>query len=102
MRKGKAVAQGAHASVAVVLATQHTKETKEWLGGEYTKICVGIKGEKALIKLVNEAERLGIPNKLIQDLGHTEFNGRPTITCCALGPWYDGALDSLTGQLKLL
>ena len=38
----------------------------------------------------------------IIDNGHTEFHGIPTLTCVAIGPDTDEALDPVTGHLRLL
>ncbi len=32
----------------------------------------------------------------------TEFGGVPTLTACAVGPWWSDEVDRITGHLKLL
>lgn len=120
MRKGKMVAQGAHASLGAVLRhvnyvpnpgdhpkttdlrlKQHNK-VMAWLGGKFTKICVYVESEAQLIELEMKAEAAGLITCLITDSGLTEFNGELTVTCVAIGPDTDEALAPITGELKLL
>lgn len=124
MRKGKACAQAAHASMKVLLdrrgeaLTDSTSENKnksiyykignfsdaeiEWIEGEFTKIVVGCEGKEPIRRLEKVANELGIPNAVIEDNGHTEFGGVKTVTCIALGPARSALLDDLTGGFKLL
>ncbi len=126
MRKGKMVAQGAHASIAAILNVMQersvpsdfhrdnyddeglfldqrtSKPLNEWLAGSFTKICVSVDSEDELIQLYKEAEAKGILCSLIKDAGHTEFGGVPTYTAVAIGPDYPEVVDPLTRHLKLL
>lgn len=119
MRKGKMVAQGAHASVQAIvgqghigysdmgspvecLAVELTPAMGEWMRGNYKKVCVGVNSEEELCALVHGAEALGLPHALITDCGLTEFGGVPTLTCCAIGPAEDELVDMITGGLSLL
>src|SRR5260221_11396437 len=80
MRKGKMVAQGAHASLAAVLEIQkyliHGDDTtmphwlrpfQEWLTNSYAKICVGVSSEIELWHIYNTAFDANLPVKLITD-----------------------------------
>ena len=124
MRKGKMVAQGAHASMAAMLTKSHNTNIyripgspvdlnarvillddamDEWLNGPFTKICVGVDSEEELIEIFEKAVAAGIINcSLINDRGLTEFNGVPTKTCAAIGPADPELIDTITGHLKLL
>lgn len=118
MRKGKMIAQGAHASLKVLLeAGQIERDDREgaritlpldaaalhWLGtGRFTKICVSVDSEAALDEVMARARSAGVPCALIVDSGHTEFHGVPTKTCCAVGPAWADEVDAITGQLPLL
>lgn len=115
MRKGKMVAQGAHASMAAVLELAQSKDlsrqfvviplegpVKEWLNGLFTKICVSVDSEEELMEVYNKAKEAGLLCALITDAGKTEFDGVPTNTCCAIGPADDEDLKPITGHLKLL
>lgn len=117
MRKGKMVAQGAHASMAVLLnlAVPVTQgESKwlhlslnrdaltEWIEGAFTKVCVSVSSEQELLDVVQKAKEAGLLAALITDSGLTEFNGVPTNTCAAIGPDYPDKLDPITGHLSLL
>lgn len=107
MRKGKMVAQGAHASMAVILEEQlklhyPSPAVAEWLSGKFTKICVSVSSEDQLIQLYMEAKAKGLPCSLITDAGLTEFGGVPTHTAVAIGPAYPDEVDPLTKHLPLL
>ena len=120
MRKGKMIAQGAHASVDALLSLfgQREEDGKttytltygedsplaEWLGGMYAKICVYVNSEKELMEIYKRIcqENPAIPLALIEDAGLTEFHGIPTKTCLGIGPWWAEEIDRFTGDLKLL
>jgi peptidyl-tRNA hydrolase, PTH2 family len=114
MRKGKMIAQGAHASLKVLLdagvidpdSARFTlpldAALTAWLGGRFTKICVSVDSEAALDAVVERARAAGVPCALVVDAGHTEFHGVPTKTCCAVGPAWSDAVDAITGGLPLL
>jgi len=112
MRRGKEIAQGAHASNAA-LTKYMTKNKRGWWGfypplamenwleDSFRKIVVIVNTEEELLDLYNRAKDNDIPSALITDNGATEFHGKKTITCCAIGPDYDEKIDNITGHLKL-
>ena len=112
MRKGKMIAQGAHASLAVLVdrgvvaggtfELALTPAMAAWLGGRFTKVCVSVDSEAALLEIVEQARAAGVPCALITDAGVTEFRGVPTNTCCAVGPAWTDEVDAITGALPLL
>ena len=116
MRKGKMIAQGAHASMKIFfdrIAIQYgtngeimlngiTPEMDAWINGLFTKICVGVNGEAELMNVYEHAQEKGIPCSLIQDAGLTEFDGVPTYTAVAVGPDRSETIDEVTGHLNLL
>jgi PTH2 family peptidyl-tRNA hydrolase len=112
MRKGKMVAQGAHASMAAVLHRAITAEgcltipldadIGPWLEGRFTKICVSVPDEAQLKALFVQADAAGLPCALIEDSGLTEFGGVPTLTAVAVGPGPADRVDAITGGLPLL
>lgn len=127
MRKGKMIAQGAHASMKVVLDLMqrvpgmkylHSKgEVGElllslrltaktpldiWLNGTFTKICLSVDSEAELEEIYNKAKEAGLPCAMIVDSGLTEFGGVPTKTCIAIGPDVASRINEITGHLKLL
>lgn len=109
MRKGKMVAQGAHASLGAVLYIQNGDTgfgwrgpLSSWLEGSFTKICVSVNSEAELMDVFHAANDAGLPVKLITDAGHTEFHGVPTKTCLAIGPSWAEDIDKITGKLTLL
>jgi peptidyl-tRNA hydrolase, PTH2 family len=124
MRKGKMIAQGAHASLKVLLdagavdaasaedggdaaggarfSLALSPALAKWLGGRFTKVCVSVDSEAALDAIVEKARAAGVPCALVVDAGHTEFHGVPTKTCCAVGPAWTDEVDAITGGLPLL
>ena len=118
MRKGKMVAQGAHASMKVILdmmikipsedektlyyGEPGMESVKNWLEEKYTKICVSVNSEEELKEIYNKAISAGIPASIILDAGLTEFDGVPTYTASAIGPGWDKDIDTITSHLKLL
>ena len=129
MRKGKMCAQAAHASLAVLLeaffgeyGNREWDEIKhhgiyrsfhkevvlhdgdpitEWINNSFVKVVVqGTLSD--VVNSYNEAKKAGIPCSLIEDKGLTEFGGKITVTCCAIGPDDPEKIDKITGHLKLL
>lgn len=120
MTKGKLIAQGSHASLGVilsmmghipkpsgngydmVLSVENNSDIKEWLENIFTKICVYVESEEELVSLYNKAMDNKIPACLITDIGLTMFNGVPTKTALAIGPFKSEEIDKITGNLRLL
>lgn len=102
MRWGKAIAQGAHASLAVTLENIDDPRVKAWLADRFRKIAVRVDSEEELLEIYERAKKAGLLVRLITDAGLTEFNGVPTHTCIAVGPDEASNIDPITGHLKLL
>ncbi len=113
MRKGKMIAQGAHASLKVFfdrgrisdglgLLVPLTKDMEAWVRGAFTKVVVKATSEEELLALRRLANREGLPHALIQDSGKTEFKGQLTYTALAIGPAKAEDIDPITDELKLL
>jgi peptidyl-tRNA hydrolase, PTH2 family len=108
MRRGKEIAQGAHASM-IWLALRirepgysFTEAERRWLDGAFTKVCVRVDSEAELLAVVQGAQEADVLVQLCVDAGRTEFHGVPTPTCCAVGPDFPERIDPITGHLKLL
>jgi PTH2 family peptidyl-tRNA hydrolase len=111
MRKGKLVAQGAHASMGAILALmkregntltlEMDERTEPWLTGRFKKICVYVNTEQELLDLHKQAVDAGMVCSLIQDAGLTEFGGVKTYTAVAIGPDREDKVDVLTKHLPL-
>jgi PTH2 family peptidyl-tRNA hydrolase len=109
MRKGKLVAQGSHASMAILLDYMKSGKTvndfddceKEWYLGNFRKICLYVNSEQELLDVYEKAKAKGLRTSKIIDSGLTEFNNVPTLTCIAIGPNYDDEIDTITGTLPL-
>lgn len=110
MRRGKEIAQCAHASIAflshyVRKGNNHNVPLSEaeqlWLDGIFTKVCLQVNSEEELLRVYEEALRANLTVHLIEDRGLTEFHGKPTKTCLAIGPDYNERIDAVTGGLQL-
>lgn len=105
MRKGKMVAQGAHASLGAVLNNGKLKEDARiaaWLAGPFKKIAVSVNSEQELLDIKRKAEDNNLITCLIEDSGLTEFGGVKTLTALAVGPDLVEHVDVVTGHLPLL
>jgi len=119
IRKGKMIAQGAHASLKVILdgmdritlgdvreemgmSYDFGSPMEVWLNGAFTKICLSVNSEEELDELYAKAQEMNLPCAMIVDSGKTEFNGVPTKTCIAIGPSTSERIDKITGNLPLL
>jgi len=103
LSKGKAVAQGAHASVGAFLKADRDTEScsQSWLQEGMKKVVLEVQDEKELIKYFQEAKDLGLHSILITDAGHTEIPAG-TKTAVGVGPAKNEDIDKITGELKLL
>lgn len=125
MRKGKLAAQVAHASMKVFFdrmllnsefeprthrpigtykATINNLSSDEynWMNGAFTKVVVSVDTEDEIYNLQDRAVEANVPCAVIIDNGLTEFGGKKTTTCIALGPASSEVLDPLTGDLPLI
>lgn len=126
MRKGKMVAQGAHASMKVIfdlwkghetfqgngsalhrvklymLAAQMDNAVQEWIDGCFTKITLSVDSEEELVGVYEKAKEANLPCSLVEDHGLTEFHGVLTKTAVAIGPAYPAQVSGITGDLKML
>jgi peptidyl-tRNA hydrolase, PTH2 family len=115
MRRGKEIAQGAHAATAwltdrvlqnmmpngTVAHLVLSSAQQAWLQSSFRKVTVKVNSEEELITVYQEALDAGLEVHLVTDRGLTEFGGIPTRTCLAVGPDYDDLIDPVTGGLEL-
>jgi peptidyl-tRNA hydrolase, PTH2 family len=115
MRRGKEIAQGAHASmaflaqrVARMLAApadgsdataglEFWDEARFWLLGHFTKVVLQAPDLETLRRVEAAALERGLEVNVITDRGLTEFGGTPTVTALAIGPNQADAIDAVTG-----
>jgi PTH2 family peptidyl-tRNA hydrolase len=118
MRKGKMCAQTAHASMQFLLDAISVYDVfgetsklcridvdrtfDKWVECGYPKIVVGVNSIDELMDVYWRARDEGLLVSLIKDHGRTEFHGKETVTCCAIGPNYPEVIDPITSHLKLL
>jgi peptidyl-tRNA hydrolase, PTH2 family len=115
MRRGKEIAQGAHAASAWLTDRVLSKimpngsvapltlspAEQSWLESSFRKVTVKVNSEEELMATYTKALAAGLGVHLITDRGLTEFGGVPTRTCLAIGPDYDDLIDPVTGDLEL-
>ena len=115
MRRGKEIAQGAHASMAWLRQrimphltpagradqVRFSEAERTWLDVSMRKVTVKVGSEQELLDVYDKALAAGLVVELITDRGLTEFGGVPTRTCLAVGPDYDDLIDPVTGDLEL-
>jgi len=115
MRRGKEIAQGAHAATAwlsdrvihdmmpngSVAHLALSPAERAWLQSSFRKVTVKVSSEEELLAVYRKALEAGLVVHLVTDRGLTEFGGVPTRTCLAVGPDYDDLVDPVTGDLEL-
>ena len=112
MRRGKQIAQGAHASMAFLTRRLQSRTSigmddfspneQTWILGSFAKVCVRCNSEEELMAIHDKAIASSLEVHLITDSGRTEFHGKPTRTCLAIGPDEAAKIDQVTGHLELL
>jgi peptidyl-tRNA hydrolase, PTH2 family len=117
MRRGKEIAQGAHAAMAWLTrrmvfggdraqapasaSVELSAAEMDWLAGSFRKVTVTVTSEEQLMAVYEKARAAGLVAELITDSGRTEFHGIPTPTSVGIGPDYDDLIDPVTGDLDL-
>ena len=112
MRRGKQIAQGAHASMSFlcrrlqnagsVSLDDFPEDQQVWRRGSFAKVCCRVDSEEALMEIYNNAVDAGNEVHLIADSGKTELHGQPIRTCLAIGPADAEKIDAITGKLQSL
>jgi peptidyl-tRNA hydrolase, PTH2 family len=117
MRRGKEVAQGAHASMMWLVRRLErygsggagtarvegklSEAESLWLNDSFRKVTCQVDTEAEIMALGQAALDAGLEAHVVTDSGLTEFNGIPTVTALAIGPDFDHLVDTVTGGLKL-
>lgn len=110
MRRGKEIAQGAHAAMAFLteiispegqLKRDLSQKEIQWINGSFTKVVLQVPDDDALKHVYKIAVDNDMQVKVIVDHGATEFNGIPTVTALAIGPECSTVLDPLFENLNL-
>jgi PTH2 family peptidyl-tRNA hydrolase len=116
MSKGKAIAQGAHASLQAALhgktttsiddspdlmCVELTIELNKWFSGSHVKIVLGVDSEEELLDIFGKAQDAQLPRSIIKDEGRTELTGQ-NYTAVAIGPADPKEINKIAGHLKLL
>ena len=103
MGKGKIAAQAGHASV---MASESVKKINKkwwasWMEEGQRKIVLKVDSKTDLLKIIAEAEKMGLPTAVIHDSGLTQLKPG-TVTCIAIGPALSEIIDRITKKLSLL
>ena len=111
MRRGKEIAQGAHAAMAWLTrrmvfsdgraCVELSQVERQWLETSFRKVTVTVSSQEQLMTVRDKARAAGLVVELITDSGRTEFHGVPTPTSLGIGPDYDDLIDPVTGDLDL-
>ncbi len=118
MRRGKEIAQGAHAAMAWLTRrlipdgegplpllfpfhTQLSPAERDWVTGSFRKVVCQVPSEAELLEVYEKAKAAGLEAHLITDAGKTEFHGKATVTAAAIGPDFDEVIDPITQDLRL-
>lgn len=120
MKKGKMVAQGAHAAMAFLTRRMGRPDdggTGEWcpfttleafseaelvwLRGIFVKVCLRVDSEQELRDVHRSASDAGLVAHLITDAGRTQI-AAGTPTCVGIGPDWPERIDPITRHLRLL
>lgn len=120
LRTGKYCSQVGHASMAFLTKEMNpvwfgdkekayfrtpiieAEEIQHWLKNSFRKICVYVNSQEELESVHKTALDAGLISHLVTDNGATEFNGIPTMTCCAIGPHFSHKFKDITDHLPLL
>ncbi len=100
MPKGKLAVQCSHAAVDAALSSPKEK-IEAWKKGGMKKVALKVANLEELQLYAKKARAAHLLVKVITDAGRTFFS-EPTITCAAIGPDREDALDVITGNLKML
>ena len=109
VRLGKIIAQCCHSVLGFVWDNLKGKKISfelsdvqyQWYKTGQTKIALAAKDEKELLEIYQSAKDAGLFATLITDAGHTEFGGKATKTCLAIGPDVCQKIDLICGNLSL-
>ncbi len=104
MRRGKEIAQGAHASLnsyLVAEANAGRMVMDHWFRTGQTKITLKVDNEETLVRMAAKAGSIGLPFYLVADEGRTEFRGVRTLTALAIGPYLSDVIDEVTAGYEL-
>ena len=100
MTVGKIAAQVAHAATAAALATTASAAFQQWMKQGQPKVVLRVDSLGELRNVVAAAGAAGLHVEVVEDAGRTEV-APGTPTCCAVGPADSGAIDRVTGGLRL-
>lgn len=101
--KGKMAAQAAHAAVEATLIALKNDESvvKKWRQSGQKKVVLKVSSEKDIFKYKLIAKDNGLVTAVITDAGRTVVEPG-TVTCMAIGPASEEAVDAVTGELQMM
>lgn len=106
MRRGKEIAQGAHAATIslwgkLLLGEKVTDDERLWLENDYPKVVCQARSLDEIQDVADRATAKGLDVSYQWDKGFTEFHGKQTLTCIAIGPHDSDRFVGVTDHLEL-
>ncbi|MCL5430228.1 MAG: peptidyl-tRNA hydrolase Pth2 [Candidatus Marsarchaeota archaeon] len=100
--KGKAVAQGSHASLMSYFEAERKDKdvAREWVDSGEKKVVLKVPDEDSLLQLYKALKTKHVPCALVTDAGLTQVPSG-TNTALGIGPWRSEEIDPFTGKLQL-
>lgn len=114
MRRGKEIAQGAHASMAWLTHRMRkaffgtdrahldvfdfSGAEIAWIESNFRKVTLQVDTEEELLAVYEKAKAAGLEVHLIADAGLTEFGGQETHTAVGVGPDHHSEKDRPEGE----
>lgn len=106
MRRGKEIAQGAHASMGAYFDSMARwgpigfDMISPWDEAGRKKVCLQVETEEDLFALAEQCEKANMGHYLVRDAGKTELPLN-TVTALGIGPDFSRHIDKITGGLAL-
>lgn len=107
MRRGKEIAQGAHAACAPLSQALSgrgpalTPAEMAWCRGSFKKVVLQVPGKETMLSVAKHCRDHGLRVEEIWDAGLTEFHGERTLTAISIGPDLQEKIRPYTSHLKL-
>lgn len=101
--KGKLAVQAMHAAgwLHLIVARDNPALMEAYMADATPKICVRVKSQAQLERVVREADAAGVPRYIVTDAGRSEIPAG-TQTVCLFGPAYRDELPKFLDGLQVM